>query len=44
MLKQLVVSGDMVGEALVPYYRQLLPILNLYKNCNQNLADKIDYG
>lgn len=24
----------MVGEALVPYYRQILPILNIYKNKN----------
>ena len=24
----------MVGEALVPYYRQILPILNIFKNMN----------
>ncbi len=24
----------MVGEALVPYYRQILPIFNLFKNWN----------
>ncbi len=24
----------MIGEALVPYYRQILPIFNLFKNCN----------
>jgi hypothetical protein len=29
---------------LVPYYRQLLPIFNLYKNFNNNLGDQIDYG
>ncbi len=34
----------MAGEALVPYYRQLLPIFNLYKNFNKNLGDKIDYA
>jgi hypothetical protein len=34
----------MIGEALVPYYRQILPILNLYKMKNSNLGDKIDYG
>jgi len=28
----------------VPYYRQLLPIFNLYKNFNNNLGDQIDYG
>jgi hypothetical protein len=27
-------SADMVGEALVPYYRQILPIFNLFKNWN----------
>uniref|UniRef100_A0A0K6SAF4 Uncharacterized protein n=1 Tax=Chromera velia CCMP2878 TaxID=1169474 RepID=A0A0K6SAF4_9ALVE len=36
--------ADMVGEALVPYYRQILPIFNLYKNCNKNVGDFIDYG
>ncbi|KAK1894448.1 Parkin coregulated protein, partial [Dissostichus eleginoides] len=33
-LQHLVMSGDMVGEALVPYYRQILPILNIFKNMN----------
>lgn len=40
----MVTSGEMIGEALVPYYRQILPIFNLYKNKNHNLGDKIDYG
>ena len=31
VLQHLVTSGDMIGEALVPYYRQILPILNLFK-------------
>ena len=34
ILQHLVVSADMVGEALVPYYRQILPILNIFKNFN----------
>ena len=34
VLQHLVVSGQMVGEALVPYYRQILPILNLFKVIN----------
>ncbi|KAK1793635.1 hypothetical protein P4O66_012005, partial [Electrophorus voltai] len=34
VLQHLVVSGEMVGEALVPYYRQILPILNIFKNMN----------
>ncbi|KAG9391592.1 parkin coregulated gene protein [Carpediemonas membranifera] len=44
VLQLLVVSGEMVGEALVPYYRQILPVLNLFKNKNVNLGDRIEYG
>jgi hypothetical protein len=33
-----------VGEALVPYYRQLLPVLNIYKAKKLNLGDGMDYG
>jgi len=44
IIQKLVVSGEMIGEALVPYYRQLLPIFNLYKNKNMNLGDKIQYN
>jgi hypothetical protein len=44
VLQKLVVSGDMVGEALVPYYRQLLPVFNLLKNKNVNIGDRIDYS
>jgi len=36
ILQQLVLSADMIGEALVPYYRQILPIFNLFKNFNSN--------
>lgn len=34
----------MIGEALVPYYRQILPIFNIYKNKNLLIGDKIEYG
>jgi len=44
VLQKLVTSGEMIGEALVPYYRQILPIFNLCKHKNSNLGDKIDYG
>jgi len=44
IIQTLVLSGDMIGEALVPYYRQLLPVLNIFKNNNQNIGDKIDYS
>lgn len=36
VLQHLVMSADMVGEALVPYYRQILPALNVYKDMNGN--------
>jgi len=44
VLQQLVISGDLIGEALVPYYRQILPVLNLFKTRNKNMGDAIDYG
>lgn len=44
VLQKLVVSGDLIGEALVPYYRQLLPVLNMYKVRNHNLGDGIEYS
>lgn len=37
-------SNNMVGEALVPYYRQILPVLNLFKNKNANNGDAIEYA
>jgi hypothetical protein len=44
VLQALVLCSDTIGEALVPYYRQILPVLNLYKTKNMNLGDKIDYA
>lgn len=44
VLQQLVISGDLIGEALVPYYRQILPVFNLFKIRNKNMGDAIDYG
>jgi len=44
VLQQLVVSAEMVGEALVPYYRQILPVFNLFKQCNINIGDKVEYS
>ncbi|XP_010188646.1 PREDICTED: parkin coregulated gene protein, partial [Mesitornis unicolor] len=34
VLQHLAVSADKVGQALVPYYRQILPVLNIFKNMN----------
>jgi len=33
-----------VAEALVPYYRQILPVMNLLRHRNKNLGDCIDYS
>nr|CAH7714680.1 unnamed protein product [Callosobruchus chinensis] len=44
VLQHLARSGDMVGVALVPYYRQILPVLNLFKEKNVNCGDEIDYS
>ncbi|XP_005464028.1 parkin coregulated gene protein isoform X5 [Oreochromis niloticus] len=35
VLQHLVMSADKVGEALVPYFRQILTVFNLFKN-NRN--------
>ncbi|XP_076289870.1 parkin coregulated gene protein homolog [Lasioglossum baleicum] len=43
-LQKLVRSADCVGEALVPYFRQILPVLNLLKDKNVNLGEGIDYA
>ncbi|CAD7927736.1 unnamed protein product [Amoebophrya sp. A120] len=44
VLIQLVLSADMIGEALVPYYRQILPIFNIFKMSTKNQGDLMDYS
>jgi len=44
ILQKLVTSAEMIGEALVPYYRQILPVCNIFKNKNCNIGDSIDYS
>jgi len=44
VLQSLVLSAEMVGEALVPYYRQILPVFNIFKNAMKSTGDSIDYG
>eukprot|EP00927_Polykrikos_kofoidii_P075034 TRINITY_DN71090_c0_g1_i1.p1 TRINITY_DN71090_c0_g1~~TRINITY_DN71090_c0_g1_i1.p1 ORF type:complete len:357 (-),score=44.71 TRINITY_DN71090_c0_g1_i1:194-1177(-) len=44
VLQSLVLSAEMVGEALVPYYRQILPVFNIFKNAMKSTGDGIDYG
>lgn len=33
----------LIGLSLVPYYRQILPILNIFYSKNINIGDQIDY-
>jgi hypothetical protein len=44
VIQKLVLSGEMIGEALVPYYRQILPIFNIFRNNNSSIGDKIEYN
>jgi len=44
VIQALVLSGEMIGEALVPYYRQILPVFNIFKQKHLNLGDKTDYS
>jgi len=37
-------QGGLIGQALVPYYRQILPVLNIFRTKNKNLGDRIDYA
>ena len=50
MLQKLIVAdvdvagGGLIGRALVPYYRQLLPVLAIFVNKSKNIGDAIDYS
>jgi hypothetical protein len=44
ILQVLVTCSDTIGEALVPYYRQILPVMNLFKQNNCNIGDRIQYS
>ncbi|CAM9468536.1 unnamed protein product, partial [Phaeothamnion confervicola] len=44
VIQQMILLNPTVGQALVPYYRQLLPVFNLFKSKNINLGDQIDYN
>jgi hypothetical protein len=43
-IQKLVQCGESVAEALVPYYRQILPVLNMFKSNRINIGDSIHYG
>lgn len=42
VMQLMVRLGPCVGQALVPFYRQLLAVCNLYKTINVNLGEGID--
>ena len=44
ILQMLVMSDEFLGQALVPYYRQILPVLNIFIRMNINQGDEIDYN
>jgi hypothetical protein len=43
-LQLLLESDPLVGPALVPYYRNILPVVNIFFNKNVNIGDKVYYG
>jgi len=43
-IQALVLTSDAVAESLVPYYRQILPVMNLLRHRNMNIGDKMDYS
>ncbi|CAO1439756.1 unnamed protein product [Diamesa hyperborea] len=43
IIQHLLMCDPCIGQALVPYYRQMLPILNLFRNRNVHLGEGIDY-
>ena len=43
ILQHLVMSADMVGEALVPYYRQILPVFNIFRAKNRQYHHSVCY-
>ena len=50
MLQKLVTAdvdeegNGLIGRALVPFYRQILPVLNLFYTKSKNIGDEIDYA
>lgn len=44
VIQFLVMSNEYAGPALVPYYRQLLPVMNIFYNKNVNIGDQIYYA
>jgi len=43
IIKSLVMCVEGAADALVPYFRQILPVLNIFRNSNTNIGDCIEY-
>jgi hypothetical protein len=43
LILQMLARIEGIGARLVPYYRQLLPILNMFKNKRRNIGDVMDF-
>ena len=41
IIQKLTTCHNLAGQALVPYYRQILPSLNLFKNKTRSTMDKV---
>jgi hypothetical protein len=44
VIQALVKADPLISEALVPYYRQILPVFQEFLLANINLGDRIEYG
>jgi len=44
VLQAMLRTDERIGELLVPYYRQLLPVFRLFCAKNRNLGDRIEYS
>lgn len=44
IMQLMMLRSPRVGQALIMYYRQILPVMALFKNKNVNVGDSIDYG
>ena len=44
VIQALVKADPLISEALVPYYRQILPVFNEFFLANKNLGDRIEYS
>lgn len=44
VIQKLALKHPKISENLVPYYRQLLPMFNLFKDSNKNIGDLIYYS